>query len=164
MAPMESPTVNGKEGFTYLSVLFMITVMGLAAGAAGKYWSVEAQRDKEDELIFRGREIRAAIGRYYFESPGANSYPRSLEDLVKDPRYPVAKRYLRRVYPDPMTGEASWEIIKAPDGGIMGLRSASEAEPIKKKGFPFELKGFEDRHSYGEWLFVFVPQEVIKKN
>lgn len=156
--------MNGREaGFTYLSALFLIMVLGLAAGAAGKYWSFDAQREREEELIFRGREIRAAIERYYFESPGAKSYPRSLEDLVNDKRYPVTKRYLRKIYADPVTGQADWVTIKAPDGGIMGVRSSGEAEPIKKKGFPFELKGFEDRNSYAEWLFVFTPGELKKR-
>lgn len=159
--------MNGKfivrqSGFTYLSVLFLITLLGLAAGAAGKYWSFEAKRDREDELIFRGRQIRAAIERYYYESPGAKSYPKSLEDLVDDSRYPVHKHYLRKMYADPVTGKADWEIIKSPDGGIMGVRSSNEDEPIRKKNFPSDLKSFEDRNSYGEWLFVFVPQNVNK--
>lgn len=157
--------MNGRDGgFTYLSVLFMITVLGLAAGTAGRFWSFEAHREREEELIFRGRQIKAAIERYYFESPGAKSYPRSLEDLVKDPRYPAAKRYLRKIYPDPITRQSDWEVIKAPDGGIMGVKSTSGAEPIKKKGFLFGLKGFEERNSYNEWLFVFVPTELKKKN
>lgn len=158
MALTGSHTMRGNGGFTYLSVLFMVTVMGLAAGAAGKYWSFEAKREREGELLFRGQQIRAAIERYYFESPGAKSYPRSLEDLVNDKRYPVIKRYLRKIYADPITGNADWEILRSPDGvGITGVRSSSDAEPIKKKGFPLDLKGFEDRISYSEWQFVFVP-------
>lgn len=146
-----------------MSVLFMITVMGLAAGAAGKYWSFEGKREKEEELVFRGRQIRAAIERYYFESPGAKSYPRRLEELVDDKRYPATKRHLRKLYADPVTGNADWSTVKSPDGGIMGVASSSELEPIKKKGFPLDLKGFDDRTSYGEWLFVFVPQNGSMK-
>lgn len=153
--------MSGKEGFTYLSVLFMIMVMGLAAGVAGKYWSFEAKRQNEEELLFRGRQIMTAIERYYFASPGAKSYPRSLEDLVNDKRHPVTKRHLRKIFTDPLTGDADWNMIKALDGGIMGVASSSEAEPIKKKDFPLELKGFDDRTSYGEWLFVFVPRDQI---
>ncbi|MBW7956960.1 MAG: type II secretion system protein [Deltaproteobacteria bacterium] len=160
---MNGRTGGGNGGFTYLSLLFLVTLMGLAAGTAGKYWSFEVRREKEEELIFRGMEIRRAIGKYYSESPGAKTYPRSIDDLANDPRYPVTKRHLRKIYHDPMTGEADWEVIRAPDGGIMGVRSSSQAEPIKKQGFPPELKGFENRYFYNEWQFVFVPQEPKNK-
>jgi len=148
---------KGQYGFTYLSLLFVIVVLGLAAGIAGRYWSMEARREAEAELIFRGSQIAAGIKRYYEESPGAKAYPRSLEELVEDKRWPVAKRHLRRIYPDPMTGKSDWQTVRAPDGGIMGVASSSEKEPLKKKGFPTALKGFEDRSSFGDWQFVFVP-------
>ncbi len=149
----------GKSpGFTYLSLLFIIIVMGLAAGGAAQVWSTSAKRDAEAELLFRGMQIRGAIGMYYEQSPGAKAYPKTLEDLLKDPRYPAAKRYLRRLYDDPFTGKPDWEPIKAPDGGIIGVRSNSEKEPYKKKNFPQGLAGFEDRTSYRDWGFVYVPQ------
>lgn len=148
---------KGQEGFTYISLLFVIVVLGLAAGGAGRHWSMEARREAEAELIFRGRQIAAGIKKYYEESPGAKAYPRSLAELVEDKRYPVAKRHLRKVYSDPMTGKPDWKTVKAPDGGIMGVASSSEKEPVKKKGFPSDLKGFDDRASYGEWAFVFIP-------
>lgn len=148
---------NGQEGFTYISLLFVILVLGLAAGGAGRHWGMEAKREAEAELVFRGRQIAAGIKRYYEESPGVLAYPRSLKDLIEDKRYPVAKKHLRKVYSDPMTGKSDWKTINAPDGGIMGVASSSEREPLKKKGFPTDLKGFEDRASYGEWVFVFAP-------
>lgn len=159
---MAWPTVNGKgqEGFSYITLLFMIVVLGLAAGMAGRHWSMEARREAEAELIFRGTEIASGIKRYYEESPGAKAYPKSLEELVEDKRYPVSKRHLRRLYSDPMTGKPDWKIVKAPGGGIMGVASSSVREPLKKKGFPSSLKGLDDRVSYGEWEFVFVPANV----
>ncbi|MBI5492856.1 MAG: type II secretion system protein [Deltaproteobacteria bacterium] len=147
----------GNRGFTYISLLFLIAVMGITVTAAAGVWSTAARREAEEELLFRGMQIQSAIGMYYEQSPGAKAYPRALEDLLKDNRYPVAKRYLRRLYEDPFTGKPDWEPIKAPDGGIMGVRSVSEAEPMKKKNFPRELAGFEDRGSYRDWGFVYVP-------
>lgn len=150
--------MNGRAqgGFTYLSLLFMITVLGIAAGAAGKYWSTEARRSSEEELLFRGMQIRAAIASYHDTSPGAKAYPGSLDELLLDKRHPVTRRHLRRLYTDPMTGKADWQLIEAPGGsGIMGVRSSSEKEPLKKKGFPDGLVGFEESGSYGQWEFVY---------
>ncbi len=60
-------------------------------------------------------------------------YPRDLKDLLHDERYPTARRYLRKLYPDPITG-GDWAIMKAPDGGIMGIHSTSTAAPLKVRG------------------------------
>lgn len=153
--------MNGSRGFTYISLLFIMTVSGIALAQAGTFWSTVMRREMEEELLFRGGEIRDAIGMYYESSPGAKSYPRNIEDLIKDTRYPVAKRYLRKIYPDPFTGKADWEMIKAADGGIMGVKSRSVKEPYKKKNFPASLKGFEEKSSYSQWEFVYFP--IVKR-
>lgn len=148
---------RGEKGFIYLSLLFIVAVMGIAASATGYVWSTVAARNKEEELLFRGGEIKKAVSSYYQESPGAKSYPRNLEDLLKDPRYPVIRRHLRKIYQDPVTGKADWENIKAPQGGIMGVKSRSEKEPFKKKNFAEEYAGFEGKSRYSEWEFIYVP-------
>lgn len=148
---------GGSAGFTFVALLFAIMIMGISLAVTGKVWSTMAHREKEAELLFRGNEIRVAIGRYYEESPGAKSYPKTLEVLMKDTRWPVPRRYLRRPYADPFTGKADWELIKAPDGGVIGVRSRSDKKPYKRKGFPAELVGFEGSASYGGWDFIYVP-------
>lgn len=142
----------GKAGFTYLSVLFAITVMGLILSRTGVLHRSAAQRAKEEELIFRGLEIKRAIGAYHREN---NRYPSRFEDLVKDPGLPYTKRYLRRLYADPFTGKADWEIIESPQTGIMGVRSRAIGAPFKKTGFPPELKGLEGMKTYGDWEFAY---------
>ena len=103
--------------------------------------------------------IRDAIALYYLRSPGAaRRYPRRLEDLLQDDRYPVVVRYLRRIYADPMTGSTRWGLIEAPGGGIMGVYSLSGAAPLKRAGFSHENKGFESARRYAEWRFLFNPE------
>ncbi len=149
---------SSKGGFIYLSLLFIIVVMGIGLSVTGKYWSMILRRDKEEELIFRGRQFVRAIESYYNAVPGDRRYPRSFEDLLKDPRTPVTRRHLRKVYVDPFTGKADWEIIRAPDGGIMGIKSRSEMEPIKKGNFPAELRHLSGKERYSEWEFVYTPE------
>lgn len=152
--------ILNRSGFTYLTLLFIIVAMGLSLAVAGKVVSTYSKREKEAELIFRGGEIRKAIGAYYMESVGAKAYPKDLQYLLKDQRYPVVKRYLRKLYDDPFTGKPDWELIKAPDGGIMGVKSRSTEEPLKKGNFPSELTGFDDRAKYSEWEFIYVPAKT----
>lgn len=148
---------RAEQGFTYLSLLFIIVLMGLAASVTGQVWSKAAQREKEAELIFRGTEFVRAIGDYYQSSPGAKSYPKTLEDLTKDSRYPGTKRYLRRVYEDPFTGKADWVVIEVPGGGFNGVKSRSVKKTIKKGNFPSELIGFENKATYSGWEFKYQP-------
>lgn len=142
----------GEAGFTYLGVLFAITVMGLVLSRTGALHRSAAQRAREEELIFRGLEIQRAIGAYHREN---DRYPSRLEDLVNDPGLPYTKRYLRRLYADPFTGRADWEIIMSPQTGIMGVRSRAIGAPFKKIGFPAELKALEGMKRYGDWEFAY---------
>jgi hypothetical protein len=141
---------------TYLWVLLMIAVLGAGAAAVAEVWVTHAQREREAELLFVGEQYRRAIGAYFEATPGAaRRYPRSFEDLLRDSRYPVVRRYLRRIYADPITGSSEWGIVKAPDGGIAGVYSRSERATYKKKGFKPEHAAFEDAAVYADWKFIY---------
>ena len=109
---------------------------------------------------------RNAIRHYYAT---AGRYPRSLDELLKDPRF-AYRSYLRARYPDPMAhdpmlkGEESgesqnggWRLVRAADGGIAGVASPSRQEPMKKANFPPGLEKFDGAKSYEEWIFVYEP-------
>lgn len=149
-----------EKGVTYLILMLSIVILGIFMGVASRQWKVVMQREKEAELLFRGDEIKDAIEAYYMTPhAGMNIYPKSMEDLIKDPQG-LNKRYLRRLYKDPITGE-EWDIIKAPNGGIKGVRSSSDQGPLKKAHFPEEYKAFEDKASYKEWVFEYNPQKTL---
>ena len=142
-------------GFTYLAVLFAVAILAGGLGVAGEMWETAAQREREAEALFIGNQYRVAIQRYYLSGP-QRQYPPSLEDLLKDPRRPGTERYLRKLYPDPLTG-APWVPIPGPPGGIAGVRSASEAAPLKIAGFKPRDAAFEGKQKYSDWQFVFQP-------
>lgn len=144
-----------ESGFTYLTLLFVIAFMGIGLALTGELWRTAALRDREAQLLYAGGQYRRAIERYY--ASGLRQYPRSLEDLLKDPRKPNTQRYLRRLYVDPVTGSAEWGIVKAPDGGIMGVYSTSEAKPVKTGGFDLRNRAFEGAEKYSDWKFVYDP-------
>jgi hypothetical protein len=105
-----------------------------------------------------GNQFRQAIGAYYERTPGAGKrFPRSLEELLEDRRHAVPQRHLRKMYVDPMTGKPHWGIIQAPSGGIMGVYSLSEAQPIKSRGFAPRDITLADAVRYSDWHFSYVP-------
>ena len=113
-------------------------------------------REREQELLFIGGEYRRAIASYY--RAGAHQFPQDLNDLLEDKRFPEPRHHLRRLYTDPMTGAADWTILQSDMAGITGIASSSNAEPLKKKGFPLDEKTFEDKTSYSDWKFAYVPR------
>jgi type II secretory pathway pseudopilin PulG len=146
---------SASGGFTYLTVLFIVAVITAGLALVGEVWDTAAKREKEAELLFIGNQYRQAITRFYLA--GKNFYPRSLEDLLKDPRQPGTVRYLRRPYQDPFTGKPEWGIVKAPDGGIQGVYSLSEEKPFKIANFKVRDAGFESAQRYADWKFVYSP-------
>jgi len=146
-----------REGFTLFMVLASIVIMGIAISIGVKQWKVIVKRDKEAELLFRGDQIRRAIGNY-FNKPGAKKYPTSLEDLLGDDT--TKKRYLRRVFKDPITNK-DFELL----GGknvIYGVRSTSEDTPVKSGNFPELYECFEEASTYKDWVFVYITQSTLK--
>lgn len=148
-------------GFTYIALLFIVALMGAALVGIGQIWHVQVQRDKEAELLFVGNQFRRAISLYYERAPGgARQYPKQLQDLLQDPRYPNVQRHLRKLYVDPMTRKAEWGLVRAPDGSIIGVYSLSEDMPLKTAGFTGQDAGFVDSVSYREWKFAYLPADA----
>ena len=149
-----------EHGFTLLALLVIINIMGLSLSLSGKYWYTVKTREREKELLFRGFQFIKAIGNYYQNSPGsAKTYPANLRGLLKDQRFSNTKRYIRRIYKDPMKPDNDWGTIVDKYGRIKGVYSTSEMEPLKKEGFHGELSRFTGKEKYSEWKFIYYPPE-----
>jgi type II secretory pathway pseudopilin PulG len=151
------PSRHTPHGFTYIGLLIFIALMGIALAGTGVIWHTESRREKERELLFVGDQFRRAIGLYYERTPGAKQFPKALEDLLLDRRYPNTQRYLRRLYDDPVGGTSEWGLVRGPEGRIVGVHSLSEAEPLKRAGFPLKYEEFKGAARYSEWRFMYVP-------
>lgn len=152
----------GQAGFSYLFVMFTVVVMGLTVSVAMRQWKTEIRREKEAELLFRGDEIRRGIELYYLTArAGFNAYPRKLEELIKDPNSSATRRYLRKLYKDPITNQ-DFELVKEGDK-LKGVRSKSTAMPIKKGNFPPQYQQFALKSSYRDWVFEYLPPGTQQK-
>lgn len=145
-----------SKGFTYLVLLFMVAMLGATLALTGHLWKKIMQQEKERELLFVGNQFRRAILLYYERTPSAaKQYPKDLSDLIKDNRYPSMQRYLRELYSDPITGNKAWGIIKAPEGGIMGVYSLSTGTPQKTGNFNQQYAQFANSQKYADWQFIY---------
>ncbi len=143
-----------QQGFTLIGMLVLVALMGAGLAGYGQLASHAAQREKEAELLFRGNQYRQAIAAYFKKE---RTYPRELALLLQDKRYPMPVRHLRKLYPDPITGKAEWGIVEAPGGGIMGVFSTAQDEPIKSGGFSAANNAFADAKHYSDWKFFYKP-------
>lgn len=138
-------------GFTYIGVLILILMMGIAAALVSELWQTAQKREKEQELLFVGNQFRRALAMY---SANGGAYPSRLQDLLQDPRLPGVRRYLRKIYRDPVTGGTDWGLVKSGGESITGVYSLSGEEPLKKTEFSLADREFEGKTKYSDWVFT----------
>jgi type II secretory pathway pseudopilin PulG len=146
------------SGFAYVLLLVAISVIGIVAAATLSLGSQLARRDAEQSLLTIGMEFQQALRSYAAVPVGAIGItnargPRTLEELLKDPRIPSIRRHLRQIYADPMTGQDTWGLVKDPAGYILAVYSLADTKPIKQTGFEPILASFEESKTYATWVF-----------
>lgn len=105
-----------QQGFTYLLLLFAMTLGGIGIAAIGEQARTRALREQEVELAFRGAELARAIASYVDAGPaGARTLPRGVEDLLEDRRSGRIVRHLRQLRADPLGG--GWVWLAPGEGG-----------------------------------------------
>ena len=148
---------NGKaaRGFTYLGLLLLLAAVSLAAAAGVKFGALVHRRAAEAQLLEVGSAFSEALHSYAEATPrGQPKEPRTLQDLIRDPRFPTVRRHLRKLFVDPITGNDQWGIVELETGpGIVGVFSLSTARPIKIGNFDLAHEDFTGKRSYRDWIF-----------
>ena len=145
--------INSCKGFTYIGLLLLIAITSIALSVGGISWQYQVRSEKEQQLLFVGKQFRNAIDSYYASSPGdLKVYPLTLNDLLEDKRMPNTVRHLRQIYLDPMTGKSDW-IIQIQQGHIVGVHSRSTLAPFKIAGFNDADAKFSGAKTYQQWVF-----------
>ena len=91
------------------ALLVGMSIMAILMGAALPVWNKQAQREREEEYLFRAHEYARAVMK--FRQRIANTNPPSVDVLVE-------QRFLRRKYKDPITGEDFQLVYQTAGAGI----------------------------------------------
>ncbi len=115
-----------SRGYALLVLMMMVTILLISLTAALPSIYVAGQREREEELIFRGTEYARAIGlfRRRFQR-----FPTSVEELLNT----NGIRFLRRAYPDPMSRSGKWRFIHADATGAL-IDSETQALAVPPAG------------------------------
>lgn len=157
---MERNTVSGRPGKTaqqgsiFMGMLVTVAIVAILLMETGQVWSSVIRREREAQLLAQGNEIRRAIGLYYDVQ---QTYPKTLEELLLDKRQPIIKRYLRRLYKDPMDPTQEWGVVEGPGETIMGVFSQAKGQPLKRDNFRKGNETFIGQSSYQGWIFLYSP-------
>ena len=96
-----------QQGYALLMVMFIAALILAAAAVANQDILTEGKRQKELEMIWRGKQYVRGIKLYYRK---LGRFPTSIEDLTK-PKIGTL-HFMRKAYKDPMNKEdGSWRLI-----------------------------------------------------
>jgi len=145
-----------QGGFTYLGLIVVVFIIGLVGAATLKVEALLRRAQLEKELLETGAQFSAALDSYAKATPrGQPRAPLTLEELLRDKRFPNPRRHLRKIFIDPVTGKAEWGLVRAGESGpILGVHSLSQATPLKQANFDARFSGFENRDYLSEWKFM----------
>lgn len=152
---MRRPRKRRDGGFTYLSLIILVAIIGLVSATTLKLGAVLQRSRAEQQLLDIGAAFSDALQSYADATPaGFPPQPPSLKELLKDPRFPGVRRHLRKVFVDPMTGEAEWGVVYLGDKrGVLAVYSLSDAKPVKIGNFPARFQGLAGKKKISEWRF-----------
>jgi type II secretory pathway pseudopilin PulG len=108
-------THRSDAGFSLAALIFFLTAISILLAVAVPAYQMQAKREMEEELIFRGEEYMRAIQKYQRRF---GVYPTTIDQLVSTNQL----RFLRRPYKDPITGEEFRLITINPDGSVGGSK------------------------------------------
>jgi type II secretory pathway pseudopilin PulG len=180
--PFDAAHGRGNRGYAMAALLVAMSVMAVLMSALLPVWSQMATREKEEELIFRGKQYARAIG--LFQRKFANTPPPTIDILVE-------QRFLRKKYKDPITKDdfqplyANQAVQMAPGGtggsqrpgqqtgastgipaqqtaplqagfGSTGIGPQGGIIGVTSKSKDSSIKIYNGRSRYNEWAFVYV--------
>jgi general secretion pathway protein G len=123
--------VASLAGFTLIELLVVLSIVALLLTITLPRYFKSMDASKETVLVENLRTTREAIDKFYADTA---RYPESLEELV-------AKRYLRSVPSDPLSGSSDAWILIPPSGGATGKGNVydlkSSATGVNRFGRPF---------------------------
>ncbi len=154
---------RGEGGFTYVGLVVFVAILGMVGAATLKVDGLMRRAAAEQELLETGAAFSAALRSYAAATPrGFPTLPPTLQDLLKDPRFPGTRRHLRKIFVDPITGTTEWGVQYQGDKvGVLAVYSLSQARPLKLANFDARFRNFENKEHLSEWKFAAAGPEAV---
>jgi type II secretory pathway pseudopilin PulG len=113
--------ISSDRGHLLITLVVALAVSMILITVATQVWTTVIRRDKEEELIFRGREYTRALKNFRKDR---GRLPTDLKELTE--RGQSNQKYLRKLYKDPMSPDGEWNYLYlSPDGrGIINPNAA----------------------------------------
>jgi type II secretory pathway pseudopilin PulG len=112
---------SGEAGYNMVMLIMAITVLNIMVAAVLPLMSTDIQRQKEEELVFRGFQYAEAI-RVFQKRFGR--YPVKLTELLE-----MKPRSIRQLWTDPMTKDGKWGLIFQNQGGPLTAQPTGGVNP-----------------------------------
>lgn len=103
---------SAESGYVLLAVMLAITLALVALSIELPRIAQQIKREKEEELVHRGKDYATAVKRFVHKNGGR--YPLSVDQLEDTNHI----RFLRKRYKDPMTGESDWKMVHVGEAQI----------------------------------------------
>jgi type II secretory pathway pseudopilin PulG len=174
---------ENPNGYAMAALLVALAVMSIMMSVVLPVWRHEAQREKEEELVFRGLQYVRAIRLYQAKM---RTLPPGFDALVDG-------HFIRKRYKDPITnddfeplgaaqqaqpgapGQTGQPGGRGPAGNPFGggtsqpagaLSASSGMVPgglmgVRSKSKDESIRVYQGRNHYNEWAFVFVNQQPV---
>lgn len=95
--------MKGEGGFTMVAVVIFIAILTILIAAVGPSIGVIMRREREEELIFRGKQYARAIALFQRRY---GRYPTSLKEMWEN-----NPRTIRKLWKDPMCDCSDWKLL-----------------------------------------------------
>jgi hypothetical protein len=108
---------RGQRGYALLMMIFLVATLMTFAVMATLSVKTEGQREKEDELAWRGNQYVRAIRLFYKKN---GRFPKTMDELTA--YHTDQPNFIRKAYKDPMNkADGSWRLIYVlPNGQLQG--------------------------------------------
>ncbi|PYQ62966.1 MAG: hypothetical protein DMF53_11725 [Acidobacteria bacterium] len=117
-------------------LIVALTVLNIMIAAMMPLMSTEIQREKEEELIFRGFQYAEAIRIFHLRF---QRFPNKLQELIE-----IKPRCIRQLWKDPMTKDGKWGLIFQGQGVPLQNKGDLEGQRLSPKPKPGDLEGPPD--------------------
>jgi type II secretory pathway pseudopilin PulG len=118
-------TTKRTDGYAMAALLVAVAVMAVLMTVALPAWRTVGRREKEEELVFRGRQYVRAVQLY--QRKFAAAYPPDVDTLIQ-------QKFLRKKYADPMAKDGEFEILY--QGTPLTLNLGQGSGPGVQRGTP----------------------------